>query len=64
MPDNDLDMTVAPHPTESGRHQATIQDHKAQRAWSGEGGSPNEACTEAVKKFVGDRRAREYTGKP
>lgn len=40
---------------------AVIQDRTAQRAWSGEGRTGSEAATEATRKFIGDRRVREYT---
>lgn len=46
----------------SAVHQITITDRKAQRAWSGSGKTVGEAATEATKKFLGDRRAREYVG--
>ena len=42
------------------QHQVTITDHKASRAWSGTGQSVAEAATHATRKFLGDRRAREY----
>jgi hypothetical protein len=40
----------------------TIIDRKAGRAWSGTGATANAAGTESIKKFVGDRRVREYVG--
>jgi len=43
-------------------HQVTITDRKASRAWSGEGASVAEAATQATRKFLDDRRAREYIG--
>lgn len=41
-----------------GLKTAVIQDHKANRAWSGEGATHDQAATEATRKF----RAREYVG--
>ena len=41
---------------------ATVLDRKAGRAWTGEGNDANAASTEAVRKFLGDRRTREYVG--
>ena len=46
--------------TVSGK-TAIVIDRKGNRAWSGEGGDANAAATDAVRKFVSDRRAREYT---
>lgn len=46
----------------TGGYSATINDRKAGRAWSGEGVTAGAAATEAVKKFLGDRRAKEYVG--
>ena len=43
-------------------HSAVITDRKSQRAWSGEGETCGKAVTEATKKFLGDRRAKEYVG--
>ena len=48
--------------TESGEHTTVIQDQKGGRAWSGAGKTSNEASTEATRKMLGDRRAREYVG--
>lgn len=48
---------------ESGKRQAVVTDRGAGRAWSGEGNTDSEAATEAVRKFVGDRRSREYLGR-
>ena len=45
----------------STKHQAIITDKAAQRAWSGEGDTAGKAATEATRKFIGDRRVREYT---
>lgn len=46
---------------EAGGKSATITDRKAGRAWSGEGDTESKATTEAMRKFLGDRRVREYT---
>lgn len=45
------------------KHQAVIKDNAANRAWSGEGDNSNEATTEATRKFISDRRVREYMPK-
>ncbi len=45
---------------ETGKQQAVVTDRSSGRAWSGEGDTTSEAATEAVRKFIGDRRAREY----
>jgi hypothetical protein len=45
-------------------HSAAIVDRKANRAWAGTGDSAGKAMTEATRKFLGDRRAREYVGEP
>jgi hypothetical protein len=39
---------------------AVVTDRKSGRAWSGEGTTDGAAATEAVRKFLGDRRSREY----
>ena len=46
--------------TVSGK-TAVVIDRKGNRAWSGEGDTENAATTDAVRKFIGDRRVREYT---
>ena len=43
-----------------GRKTAVIKDDGAKRAWSGEGSTESEAATEAARKFISDRRSREY----
>lgn len=64
----DIDVVVGPHPNGSiapdgnARRAAVIIDKRSQRAWSGEGWTDSEATTEAVRRFLGDRRAREYVG--
>lgn len=62
-PETDIDMSVTQQPDLNGRHQAVIHDTGRQRAWGGEGGTPGAASTEALKKFLGDRRAPEYIKK-
>lgn len=48
---------------ESGdRKTAVLTDKPSGRAWSGEGDTHAEAATAATRKFLGDRRAREYVG--
>ena len=46
--------------TVSGK-TAIVVDLKGNRCWTGEGATDSEAATEATRKFLGDRRAREYT---
>lgn len=47
----------------SGRQKtAAVFDRKGGRAWTAEGPDASTASTEAVRKFLGDRRAREYVG--
>lgn len=48
--------------TEAGEHTTVVQDRPAGRAWTGIGKTSNEASTEAMKKFLGDRRTKEYWG--
>lgn len=55
----DLQVNVG-QSVDGGLHHATIVDVPGGRAWSGEGSTSGEAATEAVRKFVSDRRAREY----
>jgi hypothetical protein len=57
---SDIDVVTRPHPTETGKHQATVNDRVHQRSWSGEGNTSDSATTEAVRKFLGDRHAGEY----
>lgn len=45
-----------------GGYTATIIDRKAGRAWSGDGPTVGQAASGAMKKFLGDRRAKEYVG--
>lgn len=46
-------------------YQTSINDHVGHRSWSGESSvSQDQATTEATRKFLGDRRAREYVGEP
>lgn len=45
---------------DTGKSTAVITDRAANRAWSGEGGDHAEAATEATRKFLDDRRSREY----
>ena len=55
------DVRVVTGTTPDGKKTATIEDGASRRAWSGEGATVDEAATEATRKFIGDRRAREYT---
>lgn len=64
MPDKDaIDVQIIPPAEDGGKHQAIISDKLAKRAWSGEGNTGSEAATEATRKFIGDRRVREYMEK-
>lgn len=47
-------------PADPARKTAVIRDDAANRAWSGEGPTHAEAATEATRKFVSDRRVKEY----
>ena len=60
MRDN-VEVEVFDHPNGTGK-AAVVRDQKAERAWSGEGATESAAATEAMRKFLGDRRAREYVG--
>lgn len=43
-------------------YQTVINDHKANRAWSGQSPiSQDQASTEATRRMLQDRRIREYT---
>lgn len=55
-----IEVTVGEHPEGNGKRSAVVQDRTAGRAWSGEGATDSQATTEAVRKFLGDRRTREY----
>lgn len=64
MPDKDaIEVEIVPPATDGANHQAIIKDKTANRAWSGEGKTGSEAATEATRKFIGDRRVREYMEK-
>lgn len=56
----DLTMEIGESPANPSVKTAVVKDLKAGRAWSGEGTTHGEACTQAVQKAFGDRRAREY----
>ena len=60
MSRNNIDVEVTPA-KDGGQAQAVIKDEVAKRAWSGEGKDESAATTEAMRKFLGDRRTREYT---
>lgn len=55
-----IEVSVGEHPEGNGKRAAVVTDRNANRAWSGEGATDSEATTEAVRKFIGDRRVREY----
>lgn len=56
-----IEVEVFP-PIDGGKAQAILKDTEAKRAWSGEGDTMSEAATAATRKFLGDRRSREYVG--
>ncbi len=58
----EVEVEVFPVPADGGKAQAVVKDTQAQRAWSGEGDTMSQAATEAMRKFLGDRRAGEYVG--
>lgn len=58
----DINVGIERDPANSDRYQAVITDTSSQRAWTGDGNTAGEACTEATRKFLGDRRSREYVG--
>lgn len=62
MNGEDIKVDVIEHPEGGGKRAAVISDTRAGRAWSGEGNTDSEAVTQATRKFLGDRRAREYVG--
>lgn len=65
MPREDIEVEINYSPTGvangTGQYDATVRDGNS-RAWSGSGSTPGAAATEATRKFLGDRRAREYVG--
>lgn len=66
MKDNiDVEIHVARDQagTPTGGSVAIVRDLKGGRAWTGEGPTDNAAATEAVRKFLGHRTAREYVGR-
>lgn len=60
MSKENVEVTIADHPDGNGDKTAVITDKVANRAWSGEGKTESEAATAATRKFLGDRRTREY----
>jgi hypothetical protein len=60
---DNIEVEIMPIPG-TGRQSAGISDRVSGRVWSGEGATMGEAATEAMRKFLGDRRAREYVGEP
>lgn len=53
-----VDVVLGTNP--DGVKTAVIQDQAARRSWSGEGATHDEAATQATRKFMCDRRVREY----
>ncbi len=60
MSRNTVDVEIGDHPDGTGNRAAVVKDQSNGRCWSGEGRTDNEATTEAVRKFLGDRRSAEY----
>lgn len=54
------DISVEHGKTDHGEFTTAITDRKSQRAWTGIGQTQDAASTEATRKFLGDRRSREY----
>jgi hypothetical protein len=59
---NDISVELGTN-VETGKSTAIVTDRNANRAWSGEGATHSEAATDATRKFIGDRRSREYLGR-
>ena len=59
MSADNIDVEVFPA-KDGGQAQAIIQDKVAKRAWSGEGADEGKATTQAMHKFLKDRRTGEY----
>lgn len=61
-----VEVVIGDHPEDrwnpdgQKRRAAVVIDKRAGRAWTGEGWTDGEAATDAVRRFLGDRRAREY----
>lgn len=55
---DNVDVVLGTNP--DGSKTAVIQDVKGQRAWSGEGKTHDEAATQATRRFIDDRRVKEY----
>jgi hypothetical protein len=53
------DVTVK-HGEIDGVKNTVISDRVSNREWSGTGTTHDESSTEATRKFIGDRRVREY----
>lgn len=59
---DDVKVELGESPNNPSVKTAVIRDDGQNRAWSGEGTTHDEAATQATRKFIGDRRAREYAG--
>lgn len=59
----DLEITTREDPAGNGRFQATVEDKAANRAWSGNGSTRDEAATDAFRGFVDSRQSAEYVKK-
>lgn len=63
MSDKAADVSVELGTSPDGTKTAVVKDPASNRAWSGEGATPHDAAaTNATRKFLSDRRAKEYVG--
>lgn len=60
MNSENIDVEISDRADGMPGKQAVVIDRKGGRAWTGEGATDSAAATEATRKFIGDRRAREY----
>lgn len=60
MSAENINVEVGPHPDGGENRAAVVKDQVGGRCWSGEGRTDSEATTQAVRKFLGDRRSPEY----
>jgi hypothetical protein len=60
---NEIEVAIiGQHPDGTSKRAAVVTDRQGGRAWSGEGATDDAAATNAVRKFLKDRNAREYVG--
>lgn len=51
-----------PDGKKNGRKAAAVVDRGRKLIWTANGSTESVAATEAVRRFLADRRAREYAG--